>query len=148
MSLIDLLIGIALGSIGAVVTLVAAEVILGHVLAQMLPADGVKITEEIAAMVAGACCCLAFAAPVYRRLHFFPMLFPRCPLCKKRPDHLHHSGEWPRLRCGCSECHGEFVIWLNGRPSDKETWDAPVLALKWPYVFGRYQRVEKPETVE
>jgi hypothetical protein len=106
----------------------------------------VEIARLIAMPIGGICVCLALVAPIYRHLHFLPMLFPRCPFCKKRPNRLYYSCCWPRIRCGCSECHGEFVVWLDGQPTVEETWDTPVLALKWPYVYGRYKRVEKPET--
>jgi len=40
------------------------------------------------------------------------------------------------------DCRGEFVVWLDGMAGASETWEHPVLVLKWPYVIGRYVRMQ------
>lgn len=88
----------------------------------------------------------ALVYPFYRLLRLFPMILPRCPCCGTLQPGYHILGvAYPRIRFRCPGCSGEFVIWLNGRPGVDETWETPVLALKWPYAWGRYRRLEKPD---
>jgi prepilin-type N-terminal cleavage/methylation domain-containing protein len=87
----------------------------------------------------GLCLYLALAAPIYRRFRFLPMLHPRCPCCGKSQGYQ-FVPSWPRVPFQCVSCKGWFVIWLNGRIGDGETWETPVLVLKWPYVFGWYKK--------
>lgn len=88
------------------------------------------------------------ACPVYRRLRLLPMLHPCCPCCKEHRGGFWYDAVWPRLHLRCPECNGEFVLWLNGKPDEGETWERPVVALHWPYVFGRYERVEKSKPAD
>jgi hypothetical protein len=89
---------------------------------------------------------LVLIYPVYRGLKLLPMILPRCPCCSQFQQGFHIlNGEWPRIRFRCPTCSGEFVIWHNGRPDSSETWECPVLALKWPYALGRYKRMKNPE---
>ena len=83
---------------------------------------------------------LAVAAPIYRRFRLFPLLLPRCPCCGEFQNGFYFTHDWPRTAFQCPTCKGEFVIWHNGKPGDSETWDRPVLALKWPYVFWTVQK--------
>ncbi len=53
--------------------------------------------------------------------------------------------DWPRITFRCGICDGEFVVWHDGTVGSDETWEVPVLVLKWPYLFGPYRKVEKPE---
>ena len=80
---------------------------------------------------------------VYRKFRLLPMLLPRCACCEKRPEGFHVLDNWPRITLRCFKCDGEFVVWLDGKVGRDETWETPVLVLKWPYVFGPYRRVEK-----
>ena len=131
--LIDLLIAIGCMSIGMV---------LGQVVAPDLPAS----LRRLAGPVAGGCLYLLLVYPVYRGLRLFPMILPRCPCCAKFQQGFHIlGGQYPRITFRCPSCQGEFVIWHNGKPSDQETWERPVLALKWPYALGRYCRIQKAE---
>jgi len=132
-SLIDLLIAIVLIAIGAV---------LGRSLASDLPA----YLRPIAEPFFGICVYLALIYPIYRRFRLFPIVLPLCPCCGNFQNgfHIIHGG-WPHVTFRCTSFNGEFIIWYNGKPSDQETWDKPILALKWPYAFGRYKRMEKPK---
>jgi len=87
---------------------------------------------------------LALIYPFYRGLKLFPMILPRCPCCGRFQYGFHIlGGRWPQISFRCPMCDGEFVIWHNGKPSDQETWEKPVLALKGPYAFGIYKRAKK-----
>jgi hypothetical protein len=134
-SLVDLLIAMFFLAIGGV----SAEFLLGT-----FPSRWTRI-------IAFACAIglyLAVLAPLYRRFRLFPMILPRCPCCREFQNGFHIAPAWPRVVYRCPTCSGEFVIWHNGQPGDDETWERPVLALKWPYAFGRYQRIEKPTSQE
>jgi hypothetical protein len=88
----------------------------------------------------------ALIYPFYRGFKLFPMILPQCPCCGRFQEGFHIlGGNWPRIIFRCPTCDGAFVIWHNGKPSDQETWEKPVLALKWPYAFGIYKRARKPE---
>ena len=88
---------------------------------------------------------IALTPFVYRKFGLPPMLLPRCACCGKWGEGLHVLWNWPRIRYRCNECEGEFVVWHDGKVGSDETWEAPVLVLKWPYVFGPYRKVEKPK---
>jgi hypothetical protein len=134
--LTDLLIAIFFVSVGVV-----AALPLHHLFPSCV--TGIPI-----AVVCGLCLYMAVAAPIYRRFRLFPLILPRCPCCGKFQNGFHFIHDWPRVFFRCPTCKGEFVIWLDGRAGDTETWDRPVLALKWPYVFGRYKKVNKPTAVD
>lgn len=131
-SLIDVLFMSVCFTIGAFV---------GHSLSSYLPG----YFRLVAALSGGLCVYLALVYPFYRRLKLFPMVLPRCPCCGKSQPGFHIlSSQWPRVSFRCPTCDGEFVVWHNGKPGDQETWEFPVVALRWPYAFGRFQRVSKP----
>ncbi len=88
---------------------------------------------------------IALTPFVYRKFALPPMLLPRCACCGKWGEGLHVLWNWPRIRYRCDGCEGEFVVWHDGKVGSDETWEAPVLVLKWPYVFGPYRKVEKPK---
>ncbi len=88
---------------------------------------------------------LAVAPFVYRKFRLLPMLLPRCACCGKWGEGLHVLWNWPRIRYRCDGCEGEFVVWHDGKVGSDETWETPVLVLKWPYVFGPYRKMEKPK---
>ena len=119
----------------------AAGMVLGQAAASDLPTQ----LRSFAGPVAGVCIYLVLVYPLYRGLRLIPIIFPRCPCCRSFQrgfDIL--GGLWPRISYRCPSCNGEFVIWHNGRPDKEETWEKPVLALKWPYALGTYWRQQKP----
>jgi len=88
----------------------------------------------------------ALVYPFYRGLRLRPMVLPRCPCCGEFQQLFQVLAvDDPRVRLRCPSCQGEFVVWLNGRPGAEETWETPVLALKWPYALGRYCKAQKPQ---
>ena len=88
---------------------------------------------------------IALAPFFYRRFRFLPMLLPRCACCGQWGEGFYVLDNWPRITFRCFKCDGEFVVWTGGKVGSDETWEAPVLVLKWPYVFGPYRKVEKPK---
>lgn len=132
-SLIDLLIVIFFTTVGTV-----AAQLLWH----LFP----FCVTRIAVYACAICIYLAVLAPIYRRFRLPPMILPRCPCCGKFQQGFHFVPGWPRVLYLCPTCKGEFVIWHNGQAGDNETWDRPVLALKWPYAFGWYKRMNRPTT--
>lgn len=136
LSLIDLLIFIGFAGASS-----AFGLRLAHDLSPRIPA----LVTLAASWFLGLAAYLAVVCPLYRRCRWKPMLLPRCPCCKKGQEGFHFTPAWPRVIYRCPTCNGEFVIWHNGAVTGDETWDKPVLALKWPYVYGRYKRMEKPE---
>ena len=131
--LIDLLFAIACITVGTV---------LGQSIALGLPAH----FRAVAGSLAGIGIYLTLVYPFYRGLKLFPLILPRCPCCGNSQDGFHVNGEhWPRISFQCPSCNGEFVVWHNGKPGTQETWEQPVLVLKWPYALGRYRMAQKPE---
>lgn len=135
LGLIDLLIAIFFGSVGA-----AAPLPLYRLFPSCLTAAAIP--------VCAVCLYLTVAAPIYRKLRLKPLLLPRCPCCAKSQDGFQFIPSWPRVHFRCLSCEGRFVIWFNGEIGDGETWETPVLVLKWPYVLGRYRRVDKAVAVD
>ncbi len=132
-NLIDLFFAVACGLIG---------VVIGLSLSRQLP----WYLRPVAVPLSGLCIYLALVYPFYRGLKLYPLILPRCPCCNRLQDGFHFSdADWPRVRFRCPTCDGEFVIWHNGKPSDQETWETPVLTLNWPYALGVYKRAKRPE---
>jgi hypothetical protein len=89
---------------------------------------------------------LVLLYPFYRGMKLMPIVLPRCPCCESiQWTHQILGGPWPRLRFRCTSCNDLFVVWFNGKPGKTETWEAPVLLLKWPYAFGRYRLTRQPK---
>lgn len=136
-SLIDLLFGIVCVTSGSFLMFLVAP---PPPLPQHPP-----LTWHVEGFACGLGVYLALVYPFYRGLKLYPMLLPRCACCGKYTNGFHVSSGWPRIIFHCPLCEGEFVVWHNGKPGKEETWDKPVLALKWPYALGRYKRMEKPK---
>jgi hypothetical protein len=133
LGVIDVLFGIGCIAVGAA---------LGQWLAPDLPASLGLLAET----VAGVSVYFALVYPFYRSFRLLPIILPRCPCCAKNQQGFDIlGGHFPRIAFRCVTCNGEFAVWLNGTPGDQETWEKPVLALKWPYALGRYRRMP-PET--
>jgi hypothetical protein len=132
-NLIDVLFMVACFTIGS---------LLGISLSSHLPG----YVRLVTATLCGLGIYLAVVCPVYRGLKLYPMVLPRCPCCGNFQDGFYILDDcWPRATYRCPGCEGEFAIWLNGKLGDQETWESPVLALKWPYAFGIYERAKKPK---
>jgi hypothetical protein len=135
MSLIDLLLFTAFLGLSS-----AFGAILAPQLSERMP----PILSYLISLFIGLTLYVAILCPLYRKFRLLPMILPRCPCCAQHQTGFHFYGGWPRVMYKCPSCKGEFVIWHNGKPGTDETWDKPVLALKWPYALGRYVRTEKP----
>lgn len=134
--LIDLLIVIFFTTVGTLA---------GHLLGHFFPAYLYLTLLTVPICTIGLY--LAVVAPIYRRFRLFPLILPRCPCCSKFQHGYHFTRGWPRVAYRCPTCKGEFVIWHNGEPGDNETWERPVLALKWPYAWGWYKRMDEPKSM-
>ncbi len=118
----------------------AVGMVLGLLVAAYVPAPLRLITGYIA----GICLYLALVYPFYTRLKLLPMILPRCPCCARYQPGFDFVDGWPRVMFRCKACDGQFVIWHDGKVGASETWETPVLVLKWPYAWGRYKRIERP----
>jgi hypothetical protein len=125
---------------------------IGTLIGLSLSSDLPRYSRLVAAALGAVSVYLALIYPFYRGLKLFPLILPRCPCCARCPfwEKTPVGFEilavcWPRVRFRCPTCNGEFSVWHNGKPGDQETWENPVLALKWPYAFGIYKRANQPE---
>jgi hypothetical protein len=116
---------------------------LGAALATTVTPDWPDNVQKPLGVLAGICLYLAVVYPIYRTLGLLPMVFPRCPCCHKRADVYELGGRWPRILWHCTLCGGDFLVWHNGKPEEPEAEEKPVLALRWPYAFGRYVQASK-----
>jgi hypothetical protein len=131
--LIDLLFAIACISAGPIVAQYFGSILPGS-------------AQTAIGIITGLGIYFALICPVYRIFRLFPMILPQCPCCGSFQPGFHIvGGQYPRIVYRCPGCNGAFVIWHNGSAREEETWDKPVLALKWPYAFGRYCKLLKPE---
>ncbi len=135
-SLLDLLFAVICMTAGALI----AE---PHAI-KLLPSSP-KIALSFAA-ICGICLYLALVYPVYRGLKLFPLWLPQCPHCGQREGYHTNCEHWPCVNFQCASCNREFAVWHNGKPGIHETWEKPVLALKWPYALGRYCKMRKPDS--
>ena len=123
-----------------------ATIVIGALLGRLLAPH---VSQPLQLLVQALCVAslyLALMYPFYRGLKLVPMILPRCPCCGNFQKGFYFlEVQWPRITFRCPSCNGEFVIWHNGTPGDQETWEKPVLALKWPYALGTYKRMSKPD---
>jgi hypothetical protein len=120
---------------------------IGMVVGQLLCPHLPGYVRPIAMPLGALCMYLALMYPFYRGLRLYPMVLPRCPCCRSFQHGFHILDvRWPRIVFRCPTCEGEFVVWHNGKPGGEETWEKPVLALKWPYAWGIYKRAKNRET--
>jgi len=117
---------------------------IGTIGGQWLAPDLSPKFRFLAGLLAGTGLYLVLVYPFYRKLRLLPMILPRCPCCAKFQPGFHFFRNWPRVRLRCPGCHGEFVIWHNGKVGSSETWERPVLVLGWPYAWGTYRRIKRP----
>ena len=120
-------------------------VLIGVALGIVLSAALHSLPPLIAACSGAIALYLLAIGPIYKWLHYPPMVLPRCPCCHKPQRGFHITGAWPRITYRCPTCHGEFIIYLTGKPAPDEPWDKPVLAPKWPYPIAGYKRIKKPD---
>lgn len=127
----DLLFAIACSSIGAA----PAEAIMSH-------ADMGWRSELAAGIVAGAGVYLILSSFVYRRFRLFPLLLPRCPICRDANRHYFTvARRWPRETVMCAICQATIELCV-ATDREPEASDRPRFQLLWPYSFGgRWRRL-------
>jgi hypothetical protein len=81
------------------------------------------------------------ASFIYRRMLFWPLLFPVCPHCGKRPGTFEITGTWPILTMSCGSCDGKTELSMYKVDNSDGDSKLPRLQLNWPYFLGWYKRV-------
>lgn len=81
---------------------------------------------------------------LYRRFHLFPLLLPRCPVCRdKHRDFVTLSRSWPTETIQCAMCQAQIELRLDGTRGPNPASNMPRFELLWPYSFGgRWRRLE------
>lgn len=123
-SLIDLLIAIAFMATAAVLT------------KPFVPVGNPRISLTIQ-IAAGTILYLLGSSWLYRRLHLFPLLLPKCPVC--RDKHRHYmtlSRSWPTETIQCAMCQAQIELRLDRPRSSNSASNMPRFELLWPYSFG------------
>ena len=85
---------------------------------------------------------LLASSPLYRRLHLYAMLLPRCPVCRGRDRHYYTvSREWPVEVVECAICHSRIELRHADAPLPERQPDLCCFELLWPYSWGgRWRR--------
>lgn len=88
---------------------------------------------------------LASASFFYRRFHFRPLLLPRCPHCRRRPElYGVAEGGWPREVVVCGSCRGVCHLWyVRNGPAEEVSAEVPSLTPRWPYFIGLWRTVSE-----
>lgn len=85
---------------------------------------------------------LVATSVLYRALHWFPLLLPRCPVC--RDPNLHYSTvsqNWPLEVVKCAICDTRIELCAKQMKVQTESTGALRFLLLWPYSFGgRWKR--------
>jgi hypothetical protein len=130
-NLIDVLIGVALMSIGTLLTLF----ILGPEPRRYVLPLG---------LLAGLGGYFVLSPLIYRRFRIRPMWFPKCPACKDK-NHwfrfVERKPDWPRDRIVCSACRAKLELWYEPPKDEDVSTTAPSFELLWPQSWGRWRPI-------
>jgi hypothetical protein len=94
-------------------------------------------------VIVGIVLYLLFSSVLYRLLHWYPLLFPRCPTCRDANRHYHTlEREWPMEAIKCAMCGEEIELCCDERKKRETPGHVPIrFILRWPYSFGgRWER--------
>jgi hypothetical protein len=139
-SLIDLLLGVALGLLGVVPVLVAKH---------FLGWTPTRLSGECLVLFLGAVFYLIASPFIYQRLHLRPLWYPLCPKCKNANRFFHFPAAkptWPREEVVCCTCGCSLELWYG--PTPKDAGVSPTsrsFALVWPQSCGRWRRRDPPD---
>jgi hypothetical protein len=85
---------------------------------------------------------LIVSSPLYRLLHFYPLLLPKCPFCRDLNRHwrtVHR--EWPQEIIECGICQRRLELCCGPRLRTKTLSTSARYELQWPYsIGGRWRR--------
>lgn len=130
-NLIDLLIGVALMSIGPLLALVT----LGPESRRLMLPLG---------LLSGTVAYLVLSPPIYRRFQIRPMWFPKCPACKDKNrwfKFVERKPRRPRDCVVCSVCHADVVLWYEPPKDTDVSATKPSFELLWPQSWGRWRPI-------
>lgn len=130
-NLIDVLIGVALMSIGPLLALV----ILGPESRRLLLPLG---------LLFGTVTYLVLSPPLYRRFRMRPMWFPKCPTCKDKNRWFYFTKpkpDWPRDLSICSGCRADVELWYESPKDADVSSTTPSFELLWPQSWGRWRAI-------
>jgi hypothetical protein len=87
---------------------------------------------------------LLMTPPIYRKLHFRPMQFPRCPHCKNMARHYWFEKplpDWPRDVIICAICKAPLELWYEVPEAAKVSETMSSYQLVWPQSWGRWRAI-------
>ncbi|MGE0534104.1 MAG: hypothetical protein AB7O68_03965 [Pirellulales bacterium] len=97
----------------------------------------------VSGLAGGIVLYLLVSSVLYRRLHLFPMLLPRCPTCRdSNRNYWSVFRQWPTETIKCATCGQAIELWLDQPVNEPTRPDCPRFQLLWPYSFGgRWRRL-------
>ncbi|HEY2838829.1 MAG TPA: hypothetical protein VGJ26_06760 [Pirellulales bacterium] len=129
--LLDLTIGITIVSMAILISI--------HLLPPLHPT-----VAFIVHVTVGLVCYVVVSSVLYRRLHLFPLLLPRCPNCHDSNRHFHClSQKWPTEQIRCAICQSVIELCVDPASSGSLESNGLRFQLLWPYSFGgRWRRLQ------
>ena len=96
-------------------------------------------------LLAGLVAYVAIAPVIYKRFHLRPLLLPRCPHCRKRPDsYTILERQWPREVVICGMCQGACELqYVDDSTNSHAHASLPRLILAWPQFIGIWRVVQQ-----
>ena len=135
-SLFDLLVAIAVFSLGVLIVVAAA-----HWAGIAKPSI---VVVELLGIPFGAVLYLFITPPIYRRFRLRPLLLPKCPHCQKHDGYHVEKQQWPKVAGSCLHCSQPVeLLWRQPVPEDVSK-TTPSLHLVWPESIGRWLLISKP----
>lgn len=123
--------------------ILAGLVLLGSALAPLAipPGQLPRYAVLLIQAAAGVVTYVVIASFIYRRMLFWPLLFPVCPHCRKQPRSFEATGAWPTFTMSCGSCNGQTELRMHAVNDADADHQLPCLQLRWPYFLGWYKRV-------
>jgi hypothetical protein len=86
---------------------------------------------------------LVVSSPLYRLLHLYPLLLPKCPVCGDRNRNYYcFRVNWPEEIIECASCQQPVELCCDITKSRAVCGNWPRFELLWPYSFGgRWRRL-------
>lgn len=130
-ALFDVIVVIAIGTISAA---------LSHSVLPVADPYG----RLLVAITSGFVAYVVVSSPLYRWLHLYPLLLPKCPICRDRNRHYWSvQRDWPREVIECAICHSRIGLCLDQSKCGACRSQEIHFCLKWPYsTGGRWRRIQ------